>query len=64
MKAARFETQMVTMLDLLKQGPVSNSKLSEIALKYTSRISDLRAQGHKIICERASGGLTYYRLAA
>jgi hypothetical protein len=57
----RLETQTERILTLLKLGPRTNTQLSEIALKYTSRISDLRAQGYSIACDKIGNtGLTVY----
>lgn len=41
-----------------------NVELSQIALKYTSRISDLRKAGHDVVCvsRHRESGLTYYAL--
>lgn len=59
----RTNTQCTKILTLLSRGgKVSNTALSIVALKYTSRISDLRARGHVIECIRGVGGVTYYRL--
>jgi Helix-turn-helix domain len=59
----RLNSQCKRILRLLcRQGRVSNGRLSRIALKYTGRISDLRAAGHKIECQRAQGGKTWYSL--
>ena len=60
----RLENQCKKILDLLKargnQG-VLNAELAKIALKYTSRISDLRDLGHDIRCQQeGNGGLYRY----
>lgn len=59
----RLSHQCQMILALLRAGPVSNRTLSCAALKYTSRISDLRASGFDI---RASvdrkTGFTVYTL--
>jgi hypothetical protein len=51
----RLENQCRKILALLKergnQG-ATNAELSRIALKYTSRISDLRDLGHDIRCQK------------
>lgn len=44
----RLSGQCSRILERLRAGTVSNKELSAIALKYTSRISDLRAVGYKI----------------
>lgn len=59
----RLENQCRTILALLRQRGnqgATNSELSRIALKYTSRISDLRDMGHDIRC-RAEGNAGVYR---
>jgi hypothetical protein len=58
----RLKGQNAAILERLKLGPATNDELSRIARKYTSRISDIRAAGHKVICERAQDGLCWYRL--
>lgn len=59
---ARLSTQAVMILNRLKRGPASNRELSSIALKYTSRISDIRAAGIEVECEDRGGGLNFYTL--
>jgi hypothetical protein len=51
-------------LTRLQAGPASNFELAQIALKYTSRLSDLRAAGYDVrVVERDyASGLTMYRL--
>lgn len=59
--------QSEAILKLLKerrsQGAM-NWELAKIALKYTSRVSDLRKAGWKIECLEESGRTNRYRLAA
>jgi hypothetical protein len=60
----RLENQCRKMLTLLKergnQG-ATNAELAKIALKYTSRISDLRDLGHDIRCQQeGADGLYRY----
>lgn len=59
----RLSRQCEMILALLKARPVSNRELSGVALKYTSRISDLRAAGYNIQArvDRVTG-LTMYHL--
>jgi hypothetical protein len=60
----RTGTQCDAILARLREGSATNHELSEISLKYTGRISDLRKMGHDIECvkiERVSG-LSVYRL--
>jgi hypothetical protein len=59
----RLNGQSKRILDALIAGPATNTYLASIALKYTSRISDLRAAGHNVVCERVGHGVTEYRLA-
>ena len=60
----RFSAQCGKILKALREGPVTNADLSKIALKYTSRISDLRKYGHKIACtfKDRKAGITVYEL--
>lgn len=60
----RLDSQCEEILALLKKGPTTNERLSRIALKYTSRISDLRNRGVDIECyaRNYSTGVSYYRL--
>ena len=62
----RLENQSGKILQLLKdrgQQGAYNWELVKIALKYTGRISDLRALGHRIVCvaEDPTTGLYRYR---
>lgn len=52
------------ILDRLRQGPATNTELASIALKYTSRISDLRAAGIDVsmIDHNHASGITRYAL--
>lgn len=58
----RLTGQNAAILRRLRQGPATNDELIRISRKYTSRISDLRAAGFVIVCERQGGGLTTYTL--
>ena len=58
----RLSGQNAAILARLRTGPETNLTLAKISLKYTSRISDLRAAGHNITCQRLGGGVTLYRL--
>ena len=60
----RLSKQCLAILALLESGqPVTNVRLAQVALKYTSRVSDLRAKGHNIrVVSREPNGLTWYRL--
>lgn len=59
---ARLASQSLKILERLHRGPASNHELAQISLKYTSRISDLRAAGCVVTCERKSGGGAVYTL--
>lgn len=63
-EAPRLSKQCREILERLKQGPATNRELSQISLKYTGRISDLRASGFRIeIVERNhQSGLNVYEL--
>lgn len=59
----RLSRQCAAIIARLRRGPATNRELSEIALKYTSRISDCRDAGFNIPePEQLGGGLTRYRL--
>lgn len=59
--------QSEKILQLLKQRRsqgATNWELAEIALKYTSRVSNLREQGYRVECRREAGRIWRYRLSA
>ena len=58
----RVSLQSGRILALLKAGPVTTSELAAVALKYSSRISDLREDGWIIQCRRGDGGNNVYAL--
>jgi hypothetical protein len=58
----RLTGQNAAILERLRRGPATNAELCGLSLKYTSRISDLRAAGYDIDCQRGSGGLNTYTL--
>lgn len=58
----RLSSQSVAILERLRRGPASNRELSGLALKYTSRVSDIRAAGYTVECEDRGGGLCFYTL--
>lgn len=58
----RLAGQAKEIFNRLRQGPATNADLAAISLKYTSRISDLRREGHDIQAKRISGGTFEYRL--
>lgn len=58
----RLTGQNGRILARLRQGPATNDELARLARKYTSRISDLRKDGHVITCtdqDRVTGISTY-----
>ncbi len=60
----RLSRQCETMLCRLRCGRATNQELAVIALKYTSRISDLRKAGHDVRCVSRDhkAGITVYQL--
>jgi len=59
----RLTGQNARLLAMLEQGPTTNREMMLAGLlKYTSRISDLRAAGYRIVCEQLGGGVSEYRL--
>ena len=58
----RTGRQCERILTLLKIAPVSNRALSQVALKYTNRVSELRKRGHIITATPKGGGLFVYTL--
>ena len=59
---SRLTGQNAAILARLQRGPATNVELAGIALKYTSRVSDLRKAGYRVECERGVGGVTVYEL--
>lgn len=58
----RRGTQCAAILARLRVGPATNAELAGIALKYTSRLSDLRALGYSIRATPVADGVVSYRL--
>ena len=59
----RLESQNAAILARLRQNTCTNLALAKIALKYTSRISDLRKAGHDIrVVKRKPSGICVYKL--
>ncbi len=58
----RVSRQSGEILYRLMRGPATNSELCAMALNYRARVSDLRAAGYVIRCQRREGGLTVYTL--
>lgn len=65
-EAPRLSKQCAAILERFRAngGVATNRELSEIALKYTSRLSDLRAAGYKVVVLQRDheSGLNTYRL--
>lgn len=62
----RMSRQCRAILSRLEHSEASNKDLSEISLKYTGRISDLRKLGYQIDCvaNDRSTGESWYRLVS
>lgn len=59
----RMGSQNHVLLNELRNRPLTNFEIIRIVgcLKYTSRISDLRAAGYEVIAKNEGGGTwTYY----
>lgn len=63
-ESQRLSKQCAAILARLERGRVSNRELASVALKYTSRVSDLRARGHnvQVVARDHESGLTWYAL--
>lgn len=60
----RLTGQNAAILARLKAGPATNAELAAISLKYTSRVSDIRAAGFVVRSTRIDGGTWRYWLEA
>ena len=62
--APRLKGQNAATLERLRAGRATNKELAGIALKYTSRLSDLRAAGYDERCVRQDrvSGVAHYAL--
>lgn len=60
----RLSNQCRLILDRLREGNATNRELSQISLKYTGRVSDLRAAGYviEVIARSHETGLNVYAL--
>jgi len=59
----RRGTQVHKILERLRRGPATNVELAELAIKYSGRVSDLRALGYNIQCvNQNEHGVTTYVL--
>lgn len=63
-EAPRLSRQCTEIRDLLRDHAATNKELAQFALKYTSRVSDLRAAGYVIEVTSAdyATGLRIYTL--
>jgi len=58
----RLAGQNQAILERLQRGPATNKELAQLALKYSSRISDLRAAGYDVVVidhDRKTGAVMY-----
>ena len=64
MRQIKEGSQNYKLLKALERGPLTNFEMRDRLrlLKYTSRISDLRAAGHNIICKKQENGVSTYYL--
>jgi hypothetical protein len=59
----RVSAQCQVILQMLQHGPQTSADLAKVALKYTSRISDLRKAGYNVrVSEKLRDGNRVYRL--
>lgn len=60
----RLSKQCCAIYERLQKGPATNSELSQIALSYTRRLSDLREHDIAVECYQRDDttGLNWYRL--
>jgi len=60
----RLGGHCLKILERLRCGRVSNKELAQISLKYTGRISDLRARGYDVRCVEndRTTGVSFYEL--
>ncbi len=63
-KSKEQAMQILTLLKERRSFGATNVELAKIALKYTSRVSELRQAPHyyKILCSKENGRITRYRL--
>ncbi len=62
----RLTGQAAAILARLQRGPATARELSALSLKYTSRVSDLRAAGYDVKCsdDEVTGLSTYVLVPA
>jgi hypothetical protein len=58
----RLTGQNAAILARLQRGPATSGELAALSLKYSGRVSDLRAAGYTIPAERLAGGEWRYTL--
>ena len=63
-EAPRLSKQCGLILERLKQGRATNRELASLSMKYTSRVSDLRAAGYvvEVVERNHDTGLNVYEL--
>lgn len=63
-KPARISRQAKAILERLENGMVSNVELSQIAIRYSARIHELRKAGHpiEIVSHDRDSGVVIYAL--
>lgn len=61
---SRVSKQALKVLEMLRSGPKTNRELLDVAIRYGSRIHDLRKAGYdiKIVADDSQTGLTTYQL--
>jgi hypothetical protein len=60
LEGERYHYQRTRILAALREGPVNSRQLSAIALRYSSRIHELRQRGYTITLRRHAGkGFVY-----
>lgn len=62
LETERYHYQRTRILALLREGPATSRQLSAIALRYSSRIHELRQLGHTITLRRHAGKGYVYTL--
>jgi len=63
----RLTGQNERILARLREGPATNVELAAVSLKYTGRISDIRAwlekhRSQTVVCRKGKGGLNTYEI--
>ena len=60
----RLTGQRAKIIERLKSGPASNAELTQIAMRFTARIHELRKCGYdiRIVRQDRDSGLVWYEL--